>query len=333
MRRRVDVEAQVLEVIERIRRGQSVEDDLTVEVKAEAQPTQRIARRIAGHANAARGVPILWIMGVDEKRADAPITGSSIDLANWWPQLEAHFDERFAPPYQAVSIPVDGRTVLALDMETDRGPFVVKIPDSDLLEVPYRGSTRIRSARRSDLLRMLTTAARRPRIEVQAAEVIRSIDQAGGPTVTMTVEVYWHLPMGQEIVLRDADASATLWHFSDARTEAAKVSLHVPRQRSMRLLRQRSGGGVGEDDGRRYTSRSGEEQLILDGPGPGSISAVWTDEPEGISTGRRVQGRVSCRVVGDDVDVTAEFSATRDINPDWQRSDEERSRESLKWTC
>ena len=46
------------------------------------------ARKIAGHANAARGEPILWIIGLDED--DHQVTGASdVELADWWAQATA----------------------------------------------------------------------------------------------------------------------------------------------------------------------------------------------------------------------------------------------------
>ena len=63
-----DIEYRVLEILERLEKGQPIEDD-TVELKAEWPKDHfRAARRIAAHANGARGAPILWLIGVDEKK-------------------------------------------------------------------------------------------------------------------------------------------------------------------------------------------------------------------------------------------------------------------------
>ena len=66
--RNTDIERWALQVIDRVERQQPVEDS-RVELKRE-WPTSpwSTARRIAGHANAARVEPILWIIGVDEER-------------------------------------------------------------------------------------------------------------------------------------------------------------------------------------------------------------------------------------------------------------------------
>lgn len=66
--RQIEIEAWVLRVIEQVKRGQSNEDS-RVELKARWIEPEKAARQIAGHANAARGDKILWIIGLDEKKA------------------------------------------------------------------------------------------------------------------------------------------------------------------------------------------------------------------------------------------------------------------------
>lgn len=67
-----------------------------------------------------------------------------------------------------LNIPVDGKTVLALLFETDRAPFVVKNPDGKLphREVPWRENISIRTAKRSDLIKLLTPLEKLPEIEI-----------------------------------------------------------------------------------------------------------------------------------------------------------------------
>ncbi len=69
--RPADLEAWVLQLIELLDRGARVED-ARVELKADWPEPARAARRIAGHANAAHGDPILWVIGVDEHRLGLP---------------------------------------------------------------------------------------------------------------------------------------------------------------------------------------------------------------------------------------------------------------------
>jgi len=165
-----DIESWALAVIDRVEKGQPIED-ARVEAKADWIDPQPMARRIAGHANAARGEPVLWLIGVDEKGACAP-GASPRDAADWWPQVKACFDRVF-PQMTDVGVPHGGGTVVALLFETDRAPFVVKNPDGGKIgfEVPWREGTSVRSARREDLMRILVPAATVPDAEVLRAEL------------------------------------------------------------------------------------------------------------------------------------------------------------------
>ena len=85
-----DIEAWARRVIAAVSARQPNEDAL-VELKAEwpADP-QQAARRLAGHAIAARGEPVLWLVGVDQDRG---VMGAEArDLAGWWPEVVKYFD-------------------------------------------------------------------------------------------------------------------------------------------------------------------------------------------------------------------------------------------------
>jgi hypothetical protein len=160
-----EIENWALNVIEQTTAGQPNEDQ-RIELKADWIDPYKAARRIAGHANAARGVPILWLMGVDEKRG---VTGAKmIDLASWYQQVESLFDG-IAPDVISVNIPVGKKTVVALLFDTERAPFVLRVENTDRLEVPWRSGTRVRSARRDELLRLLSPLQKEPIIEVLGA--------------------------------------------------------------------------------------------------------------------------------------------------------------------
>lgn len=104
--RRVEVEHWTIMVADRVKAGKPPEDS-RVEVKAEWPEPVDAARRIAGHANAAHGDSILWIIGLDEKRHR--VTGATAnDLANWYPQVKAQFDG-IAPDLEDFVVPYDGQ--------------------------------------------------------------------------------------------------------------------------------------------------------------------------------------------------------------------------------
>lgn len=164
------IENWALDVIERTLAG-SPNEDSRVELKREwPAPPNKAARQIAGHANAARGASILWLVGIDQVKG---IVGAQHnELASWYPQITAQF-EGLAPSMQDLNVPIDGKTVVALHFETDRAPFLVKNPkygEPDggpvKYEVPWREGSSTRTAQRSDLLLMLSPQARLPQFEV-----------------------------------------------------------------------------------------------------------------------------------------------------------------------
>ncbi|HEV3146901.1 MAG TPA: ATP-binding protein, partial [Gemmataceae bacterium] len=150
-------------VIEALRKGAPVEDS-RVELKAQWPDPKKAARQIGGHANAAHGEPVLWLIGVDEKGS---IVGADREeMSKWWPQVESQFDG-LAPRIVDLNIPVDGVTVVALKIESDRAPFVVNNPAANMdKEVPWREGTRVRSARRADLIRLLEPVEKLPEIDL-----------------------------------------------------------------------------------------------------------------------------------------------------------------------
>lgn len=60
------VEEKVLNAVETVLAGGSVEDS-RIECKSDWPSVDKV-RQLAGHANAARGETIIWIIGIDEKR-------------------------------------------------------------------------------------------------------------------------------------------------------------------------------------------------------------------------------------------------------------------------
>jgi hypothetical protein len=143
-----------LEVLSRIKSHEPTEDS-RVECKASWLDVKNISRQLAGHANAASGEPVLWLIGVDEK-AGVVAGASHNELANWYPQLVREFDG-VAPCLTAdLNIVIEDKTIVALLFETSNAPFVVKVPNSDRLEIPWREGTRTRSAKRAEVLRMLS---------------------------------------------------------------------------------------------------------------------------------------------------------------------------------
>lgn len=180
-----ELEAWVLNVIDRVEAGQPNED-ARVELKREWPDPKRAARRIAGHANAAGGDLILWIVGVDQ--SEGVVVVNDLDVASWFSQVKAEFSELAPDLLLDLNVPVKAKTVVALLFETDRAPFIVKNPAFGSaggghveLEVPWREGTGIRSATRSDLLRLLSPLQSLPSFEmIDGSLKMRLSESKGG---------------------------------------------------------------------------------------------------------------------------------------------------------
>lgn len=172
--RAAEIEAWARNVVDRVNAKLRVEDS-RVECKGTWIEPEKAARRIAAHANAARGEGVLWIMGLDET---VGVTGVQVtEFADWWARVRAQFDQGIAPSVQDVAVPLgEDKSIDALFMETDRAPYVVRNPgfgrggDVREFEVPWREGTALRTASRADLLRVLVPRLREPGIEVMRAE-------------------------------------------------------------------------------------------------------------------------------------------------------------------
>ena len=192
-----ELEAWVLQIIDRVTSGQSIEDS-RVELKAEWPDPKKAARQIAGHANTAHGEPILWLVGIDEKRHT--VTGATeTELANWYPQVKGQFDG-LAPRVVDLNVPTKNRTVVALLFETDRVPFVVKNPDGGTIqfEVPWRENRATRIADRSDLMKLLSPLQLLPSVELLGA--VLQVQRASAEPPKQGEWLNWNLNLAFYIV-------------------------------------------------------------------------------------------------------------------------------------
>ena len=112
--RLTQIEAWALKVADDITQGHPVED-ARVEVKSKWPEPNGAARRIAGHANAAYGEPILWIIGIDETKREV-VGADKNDLASWYPQVQAEFSE-LAPNVIDLNVPYGEKTMCLANKE------------------------------------------------------------------------------------------------------------------------------------------------------------------------------------------------------------------------
>jgi hypothetical protein len=190
------LELKVGDLIDRVKNGQTVEDS-TIELKTTWPGNeQEAARQLGGHANAARGEPLLWIIGVDEKQRKVCHVEQK-ELANWLPAVAKNFDGPCPKLALNVPIHVDGYSITALYFETDQSPYVVRNPvfgkpngGPVQLEVPWREGNSTRSATRADLLKVLLKVVKRPSVTVLGATMTLTFTDNGQEGWLLCVDLY-----------------------------------------------------------------------------------------------------------------------------------------------
>ncbi len=168
-----EIELLAREIISAVLSSQKVEDS-RIELKASWPDAEKAAHRLAGHANASRDAPILWLIGVDEKSCSVSSV-NAVEKANWYKSVEKYFDG-FAPRLLVdVNIRVENSTVVALYFDTEHeSPYVVKNKTGGSYPehaVPWREGTRIRAARRDELLQILAPIQKVPVLELIDAKL------------------------------------------------------------------------------------------------------------------------------------------------------------------
>lgn len=213
------LESWVRGILWHVERGAPVEDS-RVELKADwPTDSSSTARRLAGHANAARGELILWLIGVDERRG---IVGApQLEISRWYSRVTSSF----AGPQPRLTDQIlryGHYSVAALLFATDESPYVIKNPVYGETrggpverEIPWREGTAVRSATREDLLQILIPHRVLPELTVEGATLRcspGSFDFSLSvyiiPTTSDTVVLPWHfsnveikLPTGSSISL------------------------------------------------------------------------------------------------------------------------------------
>jgi hypothetical protein len=250
-----DIENWVLSVIDRQKRKQPCEDS-RVEMKAKWPDPSKVARQIAGHANAARGENILWIIGLDE--VDGVVGADDTELANWLPEVKKYFNGLF-PEVIDLNVPVDDKTVVAILFSTDRAPFVVKNtsfgkPDSGPveLEVPWREGRSTRSARREDLMRILVPISRLP----SASFLSGTVD---------IVRDEWRIDLQLYIAPFNKDRLMIPFHRCQILISVADEKFII--DKNIKLLPPVRVGGAGKIVADSVTIDSTGYEVIIDGPG------------------------------------------------------------------
>jgi hypothetical protein len=275
---KIQIESWALRVIDSVKNGQPNEDFL-VELKTE-WPTDynKVARRIAGHANAARGEKILWLIGVGEKQKEVKGADTSVDLANWYPAIESQFSE-LAPRVIPLNISVDGVTVVALLFETDRSPFAIKNSAFNKegggpveLEVPWREGTRVRSARRSDLIRLLAPLELLPEIQI-LDDISLTARIAGTDFATNNYPDELCLIASMYIVPKNKNRIVIPFHQCKVEFEFSGT-VSILEAESIRLYPASGNHSAFVSTPGSLTIQDTAHELIVDGPGRFSLKAI-----------------------------------------------------------
>jgi len=275
--RPIQIEAWATEIINRVNSKNPIED-IRVELKSEWPDPQKAARRIAGHANAARGEPILWLIGVDE---DKGVKGATHEeLANWFISIQEEFDG-VVPSMIDINIPIDGKTIVALYFETDRAPYVIKNPlygtekgGPISHETPWREGTSIRSARRSDLIKMLIPIMYLPEIEVLDGDLTLLADQQGNWYWNIRLDTYVTPQVGYPCVLpfHQCEASFEIVNIIE------KTSFHNIRLFAPYTEQYSHSHGSYKHESDSLTISNTRYEAIIEGPGRLNISGEGKSE-------------------------------------------------------
>jgi hypothetical protein len=156
-----EVELWTREIVAAVMAGQTVEDT-RVELKAKWIDSAGAAKGLAGHANAARGISILWLIGVDERNKNLT-NPNPLELEGWYKAVESRFDGEAPRLLVDVNVRINAENVVALNIGTESGaPYVIKNSTGGFPEfiVPWREARRTRAASRAELLRILVPIRR-----------------------------------------------------------------------------------------------------------------------------------------------------------------------------
>lgn len=317
--RRSEVEAWVLRIVDDVLAGRQ-DEDATVELKRDWPDPRKAARRLAGHANAARGEPILWIIGIDGSAREAPGAPKQ-DLADWWPQVRKCFDGEAPDLLFDVSprVPDSDATVVGLAFQTDAAPFVISVPAQGSVdrEVPWRQGTRVRSAKREELLRVLVPLQRKPEVTVLHADLSESTKSGGSNSYWSARVVVYLVPRTPEpIWILKHKVQAFFRHCGDPEARIHRPKL-VHLGRDMMAMRKDRGSLDS------LTLRHGDGEIQIVGP-----TALWVEfgtETQSNLSGADLDFELGMRLLPALFDAPVQFSLR--LEPT-----EAQEADTLRWT-
>jgi hypothetical protein len=199
------------EVIEKVAKKSLIEDDL-IEFKRIWIKPHKAARRIAAHANAARGQDILWLIGVDPDAADPFFELQESKPEEWFAQVKAFFVDGHSPGVRFFHVGWGDKVLYAIVFDTSEFPFLISLKRYNQEEqkpegvaeneVPWREGTSVRSAKRTEILSLLHKLPPLPTFEVLAAKCFCAELKIGeSASCRLDLKFYVMPPTGQQPVV------------------------------------------------------------------------------------------------------------------------------------
>jgi len=311
------LEAWVLSLVDKVKRGGKVEDDARVELKADWPDPRKGARRIAGHANASGADMILWVIGLDEDRGVVKTTPT--DIAVWHAQVAAEFDGIAPALVTTQNVPVDSGSVTALLFDTSRKPYVVKNTvygtrggGAVEREVPWRQGTTIRSARREDLIRILVPLQTLPYVEVLSAHASTE-HRVGNPNATglrASPHIEWKIPLTLYVTPRTPEQLVLPVHRTLLRFQPTDTQSPVELRPHFRAPLVMGIGGATLDS---HTVRTTSSEAVIFGPGRLNAQFSYIEPLRPLPEGPPLDVFLSLTPAGHDraVEVSARLLANR----------------------
>jgi hypothetical protein len=271
-----ELEVKVREIVAAACEGRDVEDEW-VELKSRWLDPTDAARQIAALANSVGGPHVLWVVGVDQNaKTVRPL--ESEEFSSWWPRVESSFNE--VPPrlLHHLRVPTPQGDVFALLFDATLVPFVWINPAFGRdrgqvvqFEVPWRGSTTTRSARRSELLDLLVPKSQVPEIEVLSAtlRLSKKPHQDGVHRGDLVVNGYLTSEPGVTVVIPFHRCAVAVTTGGD-RHDLMDLLIQSPQQPLVGLRVAKLADPVGVE-----LISSTLHQVLIQGPGMVDIRASW----------------------------------------------------------
>jgi len=238
----------------------------------------------------------LWLIGLDEDRG--VIGADHTERADWLAQIRGHFADMSPDLLTDINVPIEGQILVALLFETDRAPYLVRVPDGGPVqtEVPWRDGTAVRSARREDLIRLLVPIQRLPSATIRGALLQRT--RVGGPPAyvdwSLNVDVYV-VPLNNEPIVIPAHECEVHIAIAPGGSSLRLDNIHLgPQLRPLLVTNLRILKG---DRNLSHTVRSTPSEVIINGPGLVCVSANAEAADDGIDDAHFALDTVLYRLV------------------------------------